>query len=71
MANGRGNMTRAALKWILTFDAISCVIPGFKNVKQVADNLETLNVPNFNNAELLCLREFYQKEVHKNIRGSY
>ncbi len=71
IADGRGNMTRAALKWILTFDAISCVIPGFKNVKQVADNLETINVPNFNNAELLRLREFYQKEVHKNIRGPY
>lgn len=39
IAENRENMTRAALKWILEHEAISCVIPGFKNVAQVEDNL--------------------------------
>jgi aryl-alcohol dehydrogenase-like predicted oxidoreductase len=71
IAEGRGNMTRAALKWILEFDSISCVIPGFKNVKQVEDNLAALDVPGFSEAELSKLREFYLAEVHGNIRGPY
>lgn len=32
------NLTRFALKWILMFDAVSCVIPGAKRPAQVDDN---------------------------------
>jgi len=71
IAEGRGNMTRAALKWILESDAISCVIPGFKNVKQVEDNLAALDVPPFTTEELSKLRAFYLAEVEGHIRGPY
>lgn len=71
IAEGRESMSRAALKWILAHDAISCVIPGFKNVKQVEDNLGALSVPAFTNEELAKLSDFYQKEVHEHIRGAY
>jgi aryl-alcohol dehydrogenase-like predicted oxidoreductase len=47
------------------------VIPGFKNVKQVEDNLGALEVPGFTAQELTRLQEFYVKEVHANIRGAY
>ncbi|RCW64259.1 aldo/keto reductase [Saliterribacillus persicus] len=71
IAEGRGNMTRAALKWILNHDAISAVIPGFKNVKQVEDNLAAVKVPEYSEEELARLRDFYQEKVHDNIRGPY
>lgn len=71
IADGRESMTRAALKWILEHEAISCVIPGFKNVKQVEDNLGALDVPGFIAEELTRLQEFYVNEVHANIRGAY
>lgn len=71
IADGRESMTRAALKWILEHDAISCVIPGFKNVKQVEDNLGALQVPGFTAEELTRLQGFYINEVHANIRGAY
>lgn len=71
LADGRGNMTRAALRWILEWDAVSCVIPGFKNEKQVAENLGALQVPHFTEEELNQLEEFYQLEVKENIRGPY
>ncbi|MDC3414836.1 aldo/keto reductase [Terrihalobacillus insolitus] len=67
----RGNMTRAALKWILEHDAISCVIPGFKNVKQVEDNLKALEVKDFSKEEMDRIVAFYQEEVHAFIRGGY
>lgn len=71
IADGRGNMTRAALRWILEWDAVSCVIPGFKNEKQVIDNLGALQIPKFTEEELNQLEEFYQLEVKENIRGPY
>ncbi len=71
IAEGRESMSRAALKWILAHEAISCVIPGFKNVKQVEDNLGALRVPAFSAEELAKLSDFYQAEVHQHIRGAY
>ncbi|WP_186575972.1 aldo/keto reductase [Aquibacillus kalidii] len=71
IADGRGNMTRASLKWILEHDAISSVIPGFKNVKQVEDNLETVNVKSFSEQEMDKIKTFYEEEVRDHIRGPY
>ncbi|MCL7749392.1 aldo/keto reductase [Halalkalibacter alkaliphilus] len=68
---GRGNMTRAALRYILDQDSITCAIPGFKTVKQVEDSLQAVNVPSFSNEELAKLEDFYQSEVHSHIRGVY
>ncbi|TDG00569.1 aldo/keto reductase [Paenibacillus piri] len=71
IAEGRGNMTRAALRWILDNPNITCVIPGFKNVAQVEDNLGVLEAPSFSAAELERLQSFYEQEVHAHIRGGY
>lgn len=71
IADERGNMTRAALRWILDHEAISSVIPGFKNVKQVEDNLAAVTVPSFTFDEMERLKDFYWKEVHEHIRGAY
>ncbi|UOQ87250.1 aldo/keto reductase [Gracilibacillus salinarum] len=69
--DGRGNMTRAALKWILSHDAVSSVIPGFKTIKQVDDNLAAMKVPEFTETELERLQNFYKNDVHDHIRGPY
>ncbi len=71
ITENRGNMTRAALRWILDNEDITSVIPGFKSVKQVEDNLEALKVPSFTKEELSKLEQFYQTEVTNHIRGPY
>jgi aryl-alcohol dehydrogenase-like predicted oxidoreductase len=71
IAEDRGNMTRAALRWILDNPNITCVIPGFKNVAQVEDNLGALSLEPFGAEEHDRLREFYEREVHEHIRGAY
>lgn len=71
IAEGRDNMTRAALKWILEHDEISCVIPGFKTVAQVEDNLQTMNVSGYTEEEMLRLKRFYKEQVHEAIKGVY
>jgi Predicted oxidoreductases (related to aryl-alcohol dehydrogenases) len=71
IAEGRGNMTRAALRWLLDFKEITCVIPGFKNVRQVEDNLGVLNAKPFSAEEQERLRKFYEEQIHEHIRGAY
>ncbi|ULL14264.1 aldo/keto reductase [Paenibacillus sp. H1-7] len=71
IAEGRGNMTRASLRWILDNPNITCVIPGFKNTAQVEDNLGALEVPSFTDAERQRIEQFYKREVHEHIRGAY
>lgn len=71
IAEGRGTMARAALRWILTFDAVSCAIPGFKSVSQVNENMAALTTPGFSQDELERLAAYYRTEVAPHIRGAY
>lgn len=71
IANGRGSMSRAALKWILEHKEISSVIPGFRNVEQVEDNLQSLDVKGYSQEEMKELATFYQDDIHQHIRGGY
>lgn len=71
IAEGRGNMARAALRWVLDKSEITCVIPGFKSVRQVEDNLAAADVPSFSQEEEDRLKQFYKTQVEAHIRGSY
>ncbi|CAM3946017.1 aldo/keto reductase [Alkalicoccus chagannorensis] len=71
IAENRGSMTKAALRWILDEEAVSAVIPGFKRVDQVKELLEAPDVPSFTAEEKAKLRSFYKEEVHPLIRGAY
>ncbi|MFD2332624.1 aldo/keto reductase [Cohnella sp. GCM10020058] len=71
IAEGRDNMTRASLRWLLDFKEITCVIPGFKNVRQVEDNLGVLNTKPFSEEEHERLRRLYREQVSEHIRGAY
>ncbi|MCS7462359.1 aldo/keto reductase [Paenibacillus doosanensis] len=71
IGEGRGNMTRAALRWILDNPNVTCVIPGFKNTAQVEDNLGVLDVEPFSPFDHEKLNRFYHQEVHEHIRGAY
>jgi aryl-alcohol dehydrogenase-like predicted oxidoreductase len=71
MADERGSRVRAALKWVMQQEAVTSVIPGFKNEKQVIDNLKSLEVKDFSQDELKRLNDFYWENVHDHIRGPY
>ncbi|TSB47604.1 aldo/keto reductase [Alkalicoccobacillus porphyridii] len=68
---GRKHLSSAALRWILDQDEVTTVIPGFKTVAQVENNLESLKVPSFSEEELEKLHTFYKTEVAEHIRGAY
>lgn len=71
IGDNHNSTTRAALKWVMQQQAVTSVIPGFKNVKQVEDNLKSLDVKEFSAEELNRLETFYWESVHEHIRGSY
>lgn len=71
IADGRDSMASAALRWILDHKEITCVIPGFKNVKQVNGNLLALDTRPFSEEEKLEIQRFYQEKVKDSIRGPY
>ncbi|MGZ0086316.1 aldo/keto reductase family protein [Caldibacillus thermoamylovorans] len=64
-------LAKAALRWVLDHEEVTCAIPGFKTVKQVEENLAALAVPSFSEEEMARLRQFYETDVHPHIRGAY
>ena len=71
IAEGRGNRTQAALKWILQQEAVTSVIPGFRSVAQAEDNLKALDAREYTPEEIDRLAQFYKERVHPEIRGVY
>ncbi|KKK39768.1 aldo/keto reductase [Mesobacillus campisalis] len=71
IGEGRGSMASAALRWILDQKEITCIIPGFKNMKQVQDNLSALETKPFSGEEQQEIYRFYEEKVKDFIRGPY
>ncbi|WP_379130208.1 aldo/keto reductase [Paenibacillus sp. sgz500958] len=71
ISEGRGDMARASMRWILDHPEVSCIIPGFKNESQVNDNLGAAEVPSFSAADKEKLETFYREQVAQHIRGPY
>ncbi len=71
IADGRNTMASAALRWILDYEEISCIIPGFKNVRQVQENLKALETKSFTAEEKQKIHRFYMENVKDFIRGAY
>jgi len=64
---GQTNLAPLALKWILQFDAISCIIPGASNITQVDSNLSAFNVPEFTTGQLKAVQEVYEKYIKPSV----
>jgi len=52
-----------ALKWILMFDEVSCVIPGASSPQQALSNVKALDLPNLSNTEMEAVRRIYEKLI--------
>ena len=57
------NLAPIALKWILMFDEISCIIPGASRPEQVGLNLQALNIPDLNKDQLKEINSIYEKKI--------
>jgi aryl-alcohol dehydrogenase-like predicted oxidoreductase len=52
-----------ALRWILMFDAVSCVIPGARRPPQMEENAAASALPPFSDLELSAVRNLYNQTI--------
>jgi len=56
-------MAQFALRWILTFDAVTCAIPGAKRPTQVEDNVKSADLAEFAESTMNDVRKLYDERV--------
>lgn len=61
------NLVHKALQWILSFNEVSCVIPGASNVSQLQSNLKTCELNSISEQELEKVTEIYNKYIKKDV----
>lgn len=57
------NLAPIAIKWILMFNEVSCVIPGASKVDQVISNLETESIPDLTKDQMKKINNIYEKLI--------
>jgi len=56
-------LAQFALQWILSFPAVTCVIPGARRPSQVADNAHAADLPPLSPATLAAVQEIYDDAI--------
>lgn len=57
------NLTLLALKWVLMFDAVSCVIPGASRPEQVVSNMQVENLTNLTQVDMKTITSIYSEYI--------
>lgn len=60
---GKENLAPVALRWILMFDQVSCVIPGASRPEQLQSNLQALQEPPLSPVQMEGVREIYDTRI--------
>lgn len=60
-------MAQFALRWILMFDAIACVIPGAKRPSQAQDNCNSSELPALSDETMTKVREIYNRYIREQV----
>jgi aryl-alcohol dehydrogenase-like predicted oxidoreductase len=60
-------MTQLALRWILMFSTVTCVIPGAKRPVQVEENLKAANLPPLSEATIAGIGEIYDEYARPHV----
>lgn len=63
LVDKNSTLAQLALKWILMFDQVSCVIPGSKNPDQVEKNVKTAEIDNLTNVQMLGISKIYEDKI--------
>lgn len=61
------NLAPVALKWILGFDEISCIIPGASSPEQVKLNKNALEMPELLSAQLRDIYNIYTEKIKQDV----
>ncbi|UCF28321.1 MAG: aldo/keto reductase [Chloroflexota bacterium] len=60
-------MAQFALRWILMFDAVTCVIPGAKRISQAEDNANAAELPPISDETMAKVAEIYERMIKSQV----
>lgn len=66
-ADSEFSLAQFALRWILMFDGVSCVIPGASKEEQVIGNAAASEMPPLTSDQMIKVREIYEKYVKNEV----
>lgn len=61
------NLAPYALRWILMFDAVSCIIPGASSDSHVISNAKASDLPALSKDQMKQIEEIYEKYIKKTV----
>jgi aryl-alcohol dehydrogenase-like predicted oxidoreductase len=61
------DLSLIALKWILMFKEVSCIIPGASKAEQLELNLKAVDMPVLNDSEFEKLNGIYERFIKKHV----
>jgi aryl-alcohol dehydrogenase-like predicted oxidoreductase len=64
-------LAQFALRWILSFDAVSCAIPGARNEDQARANAAAADLAALDGATLDAVRSVYDERIRTHVHGSW
>jgi aryl-alcohol dehydrogenase-like predicted oxidoreductase len=64
-------LTQLALRWILTFDAVSCTIPGARSEAQARENAAAGALPALDASTLAAIRALYDERIRPHVHASW
>jgi aryl-alcohol dehydrogenase-like predicted oxidoreductase len=60
-------LAQVALRWILTFDGVTCAIPGAKRPAQVEDNVAAAGLPPLDETTMTAVRAIYDRTIRTQV----
>lgn len=61
------NLAPIALQWILSFNEVSCIIPGASTESHVLSNLSTLDLPALSPEKIAAMNAIYEQYIKKEV----
>lgn len=65
--SGEEELIHMALKWVLMFAEVSCVIPGVSRLEQLHSNLKTLNTRDLTIEEMKSVEDIYNEMIRPSV----
>ena len=60
-------LPQLALRWILMFDAVSCIIPGVRRPSQIEDNARAADLPPLTAAQMDEVKKIYETDIRPQV----
>jgi aryl-alcohol dehydrogenase-like predicted oxidoreductase len=64
---GSKNLAPLALQWILSFEEVSCIIPGASKVDHVLSNLSVYDLPALSPEQISAMNNIYNQYIKKEV----